>query len=799
MFRVRTKSFTAETQSSRRKRRVLGFFGLQALLASACLAAAPVPRWRGSAALDEIIQKEIRENRIPGAVLVVGHKGKILHRKAYGYRSVAPRREAMTVDTIFDVASLTKVVATTSAVMALFEQGRIRLNDRVTEYLPGFAGSDITVRELLTHFSGLRPDLDLKPAWSGYETGIKLALSEKPTSPPGSRFVYSDINFILLGEIVHRVSGKSLADFTRQRVFQPLKMTATMFNPPAALRRRIAPTERVDDVILRGVVHDPTARYMGGAAGHAGLFATADDLSRFAQMLLGGGRLGPARVFSALTVDKMTSPQTAPNQPIQRGLGWDLESPFSSNRGELLPVGSYGHTGFTGTSIWIDPVTQTYVILLTNRVHPTERPAPVSLRSRVATAVAAALTDVSPDLVTKAGLRLTGYNEAMFGARRDVYRNGKVLTGIDVLARDGFRPLQGKRVGLITNQTGIDRQRRRNIDLFVQAGITLGAIFSPEHGFLGAADQNVPDSIDEKTEVRVYSLYEENRRRPTAEMLEGLDALVFDIQDVGTRFYTYITTMGYAMEEAARRRIPFYVLDRPNPINGVAVEGPMLDPKHVSFIGYFPLPLRHGMTIGELALLFNTENHLGAQVEVVKMEGWQRGDWFDETGLPWTNPSPNMRTLWEALLYPAVAMLEGLRNYSVGRGTDTPFEVVGADWIDGPALADHLNRRGIPGVRFYPIERVPSSSRLAGQNVQGVQILVTERDQVDSAEVGMEIAGALLRLFPGHVRLEQTAQLIGNDAALAALAAGEDPRLIRDNGREAVNDFRQMRRKYLLY
>ncbi|MBI3693372.1 MAG: DUF1343 domain-containing protein [Acidobacteria bacterium] len=397
-------------------------------------------------------------------------------------------------------------------------------------------------------------------------------------------------------------------------------------------------------------------------------------------------------------------------------------------------------------------------------------------------------------------MRLTGYNEALFGARRDVYRNGKVLTGLDVLARDGFRLFQGKRIGLVTNDTGVDRHRRSNIDLLLEAGIKPVALFSPEHGFAAKEDRpDLPDAVDEKTGARVYSLYQENRRRPTAEMLRGLDALVFDIQDIGARFYTYMTTMAYCMEEAARHNVPFYVLDRPNPINGVSVEGPLLDRERLSFVGYFPLPLRHGMTAGELARLFNGENKIGAKLEVVKLEGWQRGDWLDETGLPWADPSPNMRTLWEALLYPGVAMLEGLRNYSVGRGTDTPFEIVGADWIDGPTLAEYLNSRGIPGVRFYPVERTPSSSRLAQQKMQGVQILVTERGAVDSSEVGLEIAAALIKLFPGRLDLSQTASLIGSDATIARLAAGEDPRLIRESWRDALEQFRQMRQKYLLY
>jgi len=780
------------------------------LRASALVAALAIPaaapaqsRWHGSPLLDSIIEEAVREKLIPGAVAVVGHQGRIVHRKAYGSRALVPRREAMTVDTIFDCASLTKVVATTSAVMILVEEGRIRLNDRVTDYLPEFSGgsSPITVRQLLTHFSGLRPDLDLKPAWSGYQTGVKLAFAEKTATPPGARFVYSDINFILLGEMVRRVSGVTLPEFCRRRVFGPLGMRTTMFTPPASLGPRIAPTERLaDGVILRGVVHDPTTRYMGGVAGHAGLFSTAADLARFAAMLLDRGRSGNTRIFSPLTVEKMTTPQTAPNQPILRGLGWDLDSPFSSNRGELLPAGSFGHTGYTGTSLWIDPVTQTFVILLANRVHPADRGSLTSLRSRVATAVAAAMPASAAEKALQAGLRLTGYNEAMVGARRDAARNGAVLTGLDVLARDGFRALQAKRVGLITNHTGVDRRRRRNIDLMVEAGVTLAAIFTPEHGFLGNADEpNLPDTVEPKTGVRVYSLYQEDRRRPTPEMLQGLDALVFDIQDIGARFYTYVTTMAYAMEEAAGAGVPFYVLDRPNPVNGVAVEGPILSRDRLSFIGYFPLPLRHGMTAGELARLFNEENKIGARLEVVRMEGWQRGDWFDATGQPWVNPSPNMRNFWEALLYPGVAMLEGLANYSVGRGTDTPFEVVGAEWIDGGALAAYLNDRGIPGVRFYPVERTPASSRLAGRRIQGVQILVTDRSAVDSSEVGVEVAGALMKLFPGAIDLGQTARLIGDDSVIAALGAGEDPRIIRQRWQEAVAGFRAVRTKYLIY
>jgi len=762
----------------------------------ACLAAQP--RWSGSDPLDAILEEAVASDQIPGAVLLVGQPGRILHYKAYGWRALEPARELMTLDTIFDAASLTKVVATTPAVMKLFEWGKLRLNDRVTQYLPEFQGgsSEITVRSLLTHFSGLRPDLDLRPPWSGRRTGIYLALIDPPVAAPGERFIYSDINFILLGEIVERLSGRDLDEFVREQVWQPLGMHETMFRPPEELKPRIAPTEIVEGRLLRGVVHDPTARAMGGVAGHAGMFTTAADLARFAEMMLGEGEREGIRLFSPLTVRKFTTPQSPPDQPILRGLGWDIESPYSGNRGELFPVGSYGHTGFTGTSLWIDPLSRTYVILLANSVHPYQRPAITSLRGRVATAVAAALDVRMP------GVIITGYNETLVGAggRRVVARNGQVLTGLDVMVREKFAPLAGKRVGLITNHTGLDREGRRNVDRMLEAGIQVVALFSPEHGLSGREDHNqIGHSKDPATGITVWSLYQGSNRRPTEEMLRNVDVLVFDIQDIGARFYTYVTTMAYAMEEAARRGIPFVVFDRPNPITGTHVEGPLLDRDLLSFVGYFPLPLRHGMTVGELARLFNAENKIGADLRVIAMEGWQRGDWFDATGLVWVDPSPNMRSLNAALLYPGLAMLEACRNYSVGRGTDAPFEQIGADWIRGAELAAYLNRRFIPGVRVYPTRFRPSSSNFAGQLIEGVRFVITDREAFNSARLGLEVAAALIKLYPGKLDLEANLRLIGNRTTLTALAAGEDPRAIVAAQQQELEAFLARRAPYLLY
>jgi uncharacterized protein YbbC (DUF1343 family) len=768
--------------------------------AAICAGALSAQTFPNAQALDDTINQAIAQNRIPGAVLIVGHDGKEVHRKAYGNRALVPQIEAMTADTIFDCASLTKVIATTSSMMKLFEQGKFRLNDKVTDYIPEFqeGKSDITIRNLFTHFSGLQPDVPLKPEWSGYQTGLNLAFTFKPAGPPATRFVYSDINFILLGEIVHRLSGKMLNDYARENVFLPLGMKETMFLPPASLRPRIAPTERPskDAAPLRGVVHDPTTRFMGGVAGHAGMFSTADDLARFAQMMLNQGELDGVRFASPLTIAKFTEPQTPPDQSILRGLGWDIDSPFSSNRGELFPIGSFGHTGFTGTSVWIDPATKTYVVLLANSVHPDPRPSIVALRAKVAT-IAAAGVGITAQHVTT-----TGYNETNVGAgaRREIARNGSTRTGLDVLIDEKFKPLQGMRVGLITNHTGVDRLGHRNIDRMREAGIQIAAIFSPEHGFLGAEDHpGIQDTTDASTGIKVFSLYGKTNR-PTPEMLNGIDALVFDIQDVGARFYTYETTMLYAMEEAAKAKIQFYVLDRPNPITGTHVEGPLMDAANRSFVGAITgLPVRHGMTMGELAKLYNGEIKLGAKLTVVPMQDWNRGDWLDSTNLSWISPSPNMRSLNAAILYPGLCLLEYSKNLSVGRGTDAPFEQIGADFMGGRELAAALNQRLIPGVRAYPTSFTPTESLFKGIHIEGVRFQITNRELFDSTRLGLEVGIALTKLYPGKIDFALSKRLIGSDDAIRRLQAVEDPRTIQQSFQDPLAAFLTLRDPYLIY
>jgi len=752
----------------------------------------------GAADIDRAIDQAIQDDEIPGAVVRIGRPGQLLYEKAYGNRALTPAKEAMTVDTIFDAASLTKVVATTSAIMKLFEQGRVRLNDPVTRYLKEFqnGNSEITVRQLLTHFSGLRPDVDLKPEWSGYETGIQKALIDKPVAAPGERFIYSDINFVLLGEMVRRLSGRPLDEYVETEIFSPLGMSETRFLPPESWRARMAPTEILAGTRqpLLGLVHDPTTRFMGGVAGHAGLFTTARDLGIFAEMILNGGEWNGVRLFQPQTIRKFTEPQTPAYQSTLRGLGWDMDSRYSANRGELFPLGSFGHTGFTGTSFWLDPITKTYVILLANSVHPKLRPPITSLRGRVATVAALHAGYPTP------GLALTSYNETMVGVQRATARNGSVLTGIDVLAKENFARLRNKRVGLVTNHTGLARDGRRNLDLMVAAGVRLTAIFSPEHGIAGKEDHdNIGNSRDPQTGIPVYSLYQGTKRRPSPEILKELDVLVFDIQDIGARFYTYSCTLINTIEEAAKTGLPLLVLDRPNPITGVRVEGPMIDKDLESFIGCHSLPVRHGMTLGELAVMVNAERKLGARLEVVKMEGWQRGDWFDSTGLRWVDPSPNMRSLTAALLYPGVALLEYSKNYSVGRGTPAPFQQIGANWLNGVELAQYLNARSIPGIRVYPARFRPEASNLANLDLEGLRFVITERNTFSSTQFGLELAAALLKLYPGRIDLPGNAKLIGNAKTIAALRDGIDPRTIIQSQQDELAAFLTRRALHLLY
>jgi SSS family transporter len=798
------------------KKRVqkIGILLLVLLASTAPLKAANEP---GFQQIDRIIELGIATQKFPGAVVIAGHNGRIVFEKAYGHRSLTPVPEVMTEDTIFDLASLTKVMATAPAVMQLYEQGRFRLNDPVANYLPEFAVNgkqDITIRQLLTHYSGLPADVSLEDPWLGKQEGLRRAFASTPVTAPGVQFRYSDINFLVLGALVEKLSGLTLDQYQQRYLAQPLGVEHMRFLPPEAWRNRIAPTQYDHGVMLRGVVHDPTSRRMGGVAGHAGLFSTAGDVAIYAQNLLDRLAGRPSSFpLQQLTLEKMTTPGQPATGTALRGLGWDIESPFSSNRGELFPVGSFGHTGFTGTSIWMDPSSDTYVVFMSNSVYPNGPTGINAIRGAVANVVAA-WVKVRPDSGSLAA-KLTGYNESIAGERLWHDRNGEVTTGIDMLEDDNFAELAALavkhggtlRVGLLTNQTGLDAHGRRTIDVLVQdaqqavPGLKLKLLFSPEHGINGALDkEGIQDSTDPATGLPVVSLYgTAAQRRPSEETLHSLDAVIIDIADAGVRFYTYETVLRYFLEAAEKTGTEIVVLDRPDPLGGALVQGPVSDAGSESYVNVASVPVRHGMTLGELARYFNGEYKLRAPLSVIAMNGWQRGDWFDATGLTWTNPSPNLRSLREATLYPALGLIEGT-NVSVGRGTDTPFAYVGAPWIDGPALARALNARFLPGVRFVPVEFTPRSPYpYADQLCHGIELIVTDRNVIDSPELGLEIATQLHKLYADKFELNKINTLLGNRSVLEALQSGRDPQRIAEDWQQQLQDFNAKRKPYLLY
>jgi uncharacterized protein YbbC (DUF1343 family) len=731
--------------------------------------------------VDELVTEALAEKKMPGCVICVGRHGKIGFLKAYGHKQVEPTVLPMTTDTLFDMASITKPVATATSIMLLIEQGKLRLSDKVSTFLPEFAANDkepITIHDLLIHHSGLLADNPLKD----YEDGPAVALQKicelKLLNPIGTKFVYSDVNFILLGEIIRRVSGQSVHDFSRDNIFMPLGMTETGYLPIESLRAKAAPTEQRDGHWMRGEVHDPRAFKLGGVAGHAGLFSTAEDLAIYAQMMLNGGQLGDRRVLAPQTVARMTRGDRVSSGV--RGLGWDKRTAYSTNRGDLLSDSAFGHGGFTGTVLWIDPELDLFFIFLSNRVHPNGKGLVNPLAGQIANVVASAV--MRDDRPSPANVK-----------SRDV------LTGIDVLERDGFRQLAGRKVGLITNHTGRSAAGKSTAQLLHEAkNVELQVLFSPEHGYEGKLDlSKVGDTRDVATGLKVFSLYGETRK-PTASMLESIDTIVFDIQDIGCRFYTYNSTMGEAMKAAAEHQRRFVVLDRPNPINGVDVAGPMLDAGKESFVGFHRIPVRHGMTTGELATMFKAELKLDLDLQIIPCEGWRRGDAWDATGLMWINPSPNMRSLTEAFLYPGIGLLE-TTNVSVGRGTDTPFEVVGAPWIDARRLAAELNARDIPGVTFVPIEFTPTSSKFANQKCGGVNVSIVDRRVFEPLRVGFEIATALRRMYPDDWDVKGYSRLLNNDRTLEAVLAGQPVEEILAIARAGMSDFLRRRATYLIY
>jgi SSS family transporter len=841
-------------------------------------------------AISILTDNAIAQQKLPGAVIVVGHDGKVVFHKAYGNRKVAGElspngsttAEPMTEDTIFDMASLTKCLATATAMMQLYDEGKYQFDDPVAKYLPEFAANgkqNVTIRELLTHYSGLPPDVSTKDSWGlaapDKAEGFRRAMASPLDNPPGTKFVYSDINFITLGFLVEKLSGQPEDVYVEQHIFKPLKMIDTSYHPFAkacgphtvsgsdieldgstksaapehcptgswntAIIERTAPTAHDDELkdnpsanpdfdhLLRGTVHDPTTRRMGGVAGHAGVFSTAHDVSLYAGALLEKllYNKGPFPVKQS-TLKLMTTPQQpataqdgatvfTPDGKVTKGLatrgfGWDINTAFSRPRGSVFPIGSFGHTGFTGTTLWMDPGSNTYVVLLTNAVHPRGHGSVSVLRGEVATAAAQALH--------------------LYGSQPVA----RVLTGIDVLesthyaalAEAAHRHNNRLRIGILTNQTGVDAHGHRTVDLLATEapkdvpGLKVTALFSPEHGLFGAKDESgISGEVDPTTHIHVTSLYGKTpeSRHPTHDQLKDLDAVVVDLQDAGVRFYTYEAQTGYFIEAAAAEKklghpLEIIVLDRPDLIGGEKVQGPVSDEGKTSYTNYMPLPIRHGMTLGELSRYINGERRipggsspnvqvpLNAQVTVVPLQNWQRNMYYDQTGLPWINPSPNLRSVESAVLYPGVELLQ-FTNVSVGRGTPMPFQNIAAPFFDAPALATALNARNIPGVSFsastVTIADDSFHSMYHGQTLPAVHIILTNRNLLDAPELGIELISAIYSAYPQQFNIKRLNTLLVSINTVLSIQNHEDPRAIAKTWEKDLDAFRQRRAQYLLY
>ncbi|QEG37170.1 exo-beta-N-acetylmuramidase NamZ domain-containing protein [Bythopirellula goksoeyrii] len=740
--------------------------------------------------IDELVAAEIEKGNLPGCVVMIGRRGGIGFARAYGHRQLEPTSEEMTLDTVFDLASLTKPLATATSIMKLVERGQVRLREPVATYIPEFAQNgknSITIEHLLTHQGGLIPDNPLADYEHGSEEAWKNIWELAPRNPVGTKFAYTDVGFLVLGQVIERVTGKDVATFARENIFEPLGMSETGYLPEEELRARAATTEKRDDEWLRGEVHDPRAALLGGVAGHAGLFSTAGDIAKYAQMILDAGKVNGSQLFSPLTIAEMGRRRNVDGN--ERALGWDSLSKYSSNRGELFSDKAIGHGGFTGTALWIDPELDLFVVFLSSRLHPDGEGSVNPLAGRIGTIAAASIDAKESEA-----------NDTVVSSSSSPADDTKnTLLGIDVLERDQFALLKGRRVGLITNHTGLNSAGERTIDLLHAApNVELISIFSPEHGLQGKLDEpNISDTRDEATGLPVHSLYGESRK-PDAKQLEGIDTLVFDIQDIGTRFYTYISTMGLALEAAGEHDLKFVVLDRPNPLGGVLVEGPVLDLDNKSFVGFHEISVRHGMTMGELAQMFQAEDKLDVDLQVVNMEHWSRDQHWDQTGLVWTNPSPNMRSLTQALLYPGIGLLE-TTNLSVGRGTDTPFEVIGAPWIDATKLAQFLNQQNMPGVTFVPIRFTPRESKFAKEACEGINVIVVDRQAFEPVRTGLVIALALRELFPQDWDMARYNRLLANDQVYSAISEGTTIEQLNELIAPALEDFKSRRREFLIY
>lgn len=714
-----------------------------------------------------VLREAVDESKVPGAVLCVGDLASIHFLGSYGDRQLIPNRRAAEIDTLYDLASLTKVVCTATAIMQLKERGQLSIEQSITDFVPLRSLEQVTLKDLLTHTAGIVPVERYFESMHSLEEILQDCSQNGIEHPVDYHHNYSDLGFMLLGKVLELVSGMGLDQYCRENIFQPLDMQRTAFNPSKSWKENCAPTE--DDSwrgrLIHGEVHDENCSVIGGVSGHAGLFSTASDLANFCRGLLSG------KLMKSETFAEMVAFGTKPLYPWQ-GLGWQVD-PWATKKTGFLPSRrAFGHTGWTGTSLWLDAETGLFSIVLSNSCHPDrlDRDSE-TLRRVVHTAVG-----------------------------KEFYTTTNSHSGLDRLIRENFVRIRGKRIAVLTNHAAIDQSGRHILDVLPDCpDLKLERLYSPEHGIRGQAEAG--EKVEgQESAVPVTSLYGK-QKAPTREELKGIQLFVVDLQDIGARYYTYMATMLRCVEACAKAKVPVLVLDRPNPLGGNVLEGPIAQETE-SLVSCSAIPIRHGMTMGELATWFaqNDLKKLRPKVTVNYLDSWQPYRWFPECNLPWRAPSPNMPSPETALLYIGTCLIEGT-NMNEGRGTDTPFLIFGAPWLDAEAVLAELGDEDAPGLSLatetYTPRSIPGKStnpKFLDTECRGIRLTITDAYAVRAFYTTVALLIAIRKHHSEDLEfVDMFSILAGGPDLLSRIQSGESVASITEAYATEVAEFESKR------
>lgn len=716
----------------------------------------------------QALQRAVQLAEVPGAVLCVGDLDTTYFLGAHGDRQLIPDRAPSQNETLYDLASLTKVVCTATAIMQLRDQDRLSLDQPVTDFIPIPEFRAMTLRHLFTHTSGLVPGFWYYKTMTTFEEMMEHYADEGIKHPVDYHHDYSDVGFMLLGKVVEISSGQTLDHYFQQHIATPLQLTRTRFTPPEDWKANTAPTEddrNFRNQLIHGVVHDENAYALGGVSGHAGLFSTAGDLAKFCRGLLEG------LLLSNDTLREMTTLGIKPLYPWQ-GLGWQIDPWLTKSTGFLPSRTAFGHTGWTGTSMWLDREKGLFTVLLSNSCHPDRNTRDnTTLRREVHIAIA-----------------------------REFYTTTNTHSGLDRIIRENFSRIQGKRIALLTNHAAVDQTGRHILDALAECpDLRLIRLFSPEHGIRGQAEAG--EKVDgQESPVPVTSLYG-TRKAPTPAELNDIELFVVDLQDIGVRYYTYMATMKNCIEACAKARVPILILDRPNPLGGVTLEGPIAQETE-SLVSCSEIPARHGMTMGELGLWFAQRDLRPHRpnITINYLDSWQPQRLFPQISLPWRAPSPNMPSFETALVYVGTCLIEGT-NLNEGRGTDTPFLIFGAPWLDAAGIIDAIPPELTPGLTLtaeaYTPRSIPgkaTSPKFQDQECQGIRIAIQHPKAVRAFRTTLALIIAIRERHPGALEFTQMFRLLaGGPDLLNRIEAGESAQFITETYAAQLSKFDNVR------